>query len=134
MNIDVIADQQGDVLEPANSYLWIPSQKTVIAGDIVFNGVHLWLAASSATSRAAWRTTIDHMAALHPDVVVAGHKSAANRPDSPAVLQETSAYLSDFDAAKRASTAPADIVAAMRAKYPDRAVGGILAFAAAKAQ
>jgi glyoxylase-like metal-dependent hydrolase (beta-lactamase superfamily II) len=134
VDVQIVADRQGDVLKPANSYLWIPSQRTVIAGDIVFNGVHVWLAASSEASRAEWRRTIQQIADLHPLVVVAGHKSDVNAPDGPDVLAATATYLTDFDAAKRASAIPEDVVATMRTKYPQRAVSAILWAAARQAK
>ena len=34
--------------------LWIPSIRTVVAGDAVFNGVHVWLAGVNAERRASW--------------------------------------------------------------------------------
>lgn len=134
VDVQVVVDQQGDVLNRSNSYLWIPSQRIVIAGDIVFNGVHVWLAASSEASRAAWRHSIQKIADLHPLVVVAGHKSRADAPDSPDVLAATAAYLTDFDAAKNAAVTPDEIVAAMLKKYPDRKVPMILQAAARQAR
>ncbi len=83
--VEVIPDLQGDVLEPSNSVLWIPSLKAVLAGDVVFNGVHPWLAASTPESRAAWQGSLKRIAALKPRIVIAGHK----RPglsDSPAAV------------------------------------------------
>ena len=134
VEIRVVADRQGDVLEPANSYLWIPSQRIVIAGDIVFNQVNVWLAASSPSSRAAWRQTIKDIAALKPLIVVAGHKRSADLPDTPDVLTATSNYLADFDSAKRGASTPEQIVSTMQQKYPGLAVGGILVYAARTAQ
>jgi glyoxylase-like metal-dependent hydrolase (beta-lactamase superfamily II) len=129
--VEIVADQQGDVLRPANSYLWIPSQRIVVTGDIVFNGVHVWLAASSDASRAEWRRSIQRIIDLHPLVVVAGHKSSVNAPDTPDSLAAMIAYLNDFDAAKKAAATPDELVATMRQKYPQRAVNAIL-WAAAK--
>src|SRR4051812_34288527 len=37
-----------------NNYVWIPSIKTVVAGDIVFNGVHPWTAEGKSADRKAW--------------------------------------------------------------------------------
>jgi len=53
--VRLLADLQGDVLHPTNSALWIPSLRAVLAGDIVFNGVFPYLAASTPASRAAWQ-------------------------------------------------------------------------------
>src|SRR5207253_3379380 len=41
--VEVIPDLMGDVRAPTNSILWIPSLKTVLAGDVVFQDVHPWL-------------------------------------------------------------------------------------------
>jgi glyoxylase-like metal-dependent hydrolase (beta-lactamase superfamily II) len=51
-SVEIIPDLQGDVLEPTNSFVWIPSLRAVVAGDIAFNGVHVWLADSDEKSRA----------------------------------------------------------------------------------
>jgi glyoxylase-like metal-dependent hydrolase (beta-lactamase superfamily II) len=134
VDIQVVADRQGDVLNPANSYLWIPSQRTVLTGDIAFNGTHLWLAASNEASRAAWRGSIQEISALHPLVVIAGHKSSVSAADTPDVLAATSQYLTDFDAARKANTTPDALIAAMREKYPSRAVPAILQAAAWRAK
>src|SRR5947209_5214176 len=63
--VDVVPDLSGDVLAPTNSFLWIPSLRAVLAGDIVFNGVHPWLGSSDEASRAAWLTSLDRIASLH---------------------------------------------------------------------
>jgi len=39
-----IMQGQGDEAKTTNSFVWIPSIKAIIAGDIVFNEVHPWLA------------------------------------------------------------------------------------------
>ena len=57
-----------------NSYIYIPSIKTVVAGDTVFRGVHPWTANTKPEQRKAWIKTLDDIAALHPTTVIAGHK------------------------------------------------------------
>jgi glyoxylase-like metal-dependent hydrolase (beta-lactamase superfamily II) len=128
--IEIVADQQGDVLRPTNSFLWIPSLHAVVAGDIVFNGIHAWLGASSPEARVAWHRAIARIRALHPAIVVAGHKSRADLPDSPDVLQRMDQYLTDFDAARSASPDPAGLIAAMTAKYPSYPERGLLGYSA----
>ncbi len=128
--VRIFPDVQGDVLKPANSYFWIPSIRTVITGDIVFNGGHVWLAASDEASRAAWQKSLQQVAALKPAVVIAGHKSRVDAPDTDKAISATSAYLTDFDAAVKASTAPDGVVAIMRQKYPALVNQPILTYAA----
>jgi glyoxylase-like metal-dependent hydrolase (beta-lactamase superfamily II) len=128
--IEIVPDQQGDVLRPTNSFVWIPSLRAVIAGDIVFNGVHPWLAASSPASREAWHRSIQRIADLHPTIVIAGHKSSADAPDTPDVLEAMSQYLTDFDAARATSYHLSELVSAMKAKYPRYAVPQLLEYSA----
>src|SRR5882757_6471435 len=54
--LEVHGGVQGD--EADNSYVWIPSIKTVVAGDIVYRGVHAWTAETKADQRKAWVKTL----------------------------------------------------------------------------
>jgi glyoxylase-like metal-dependent hydrolase (beta-lactamase superfamily II) len=128
--IEVVPDLTGDVLTPTNSFLWIPSLRAALAADIVFNGVNPWLGASDEASRAAWRQAVKQIADLHPAIVVAGHKKDVNAPDSPDVLTFMDHYLTDFDAFKKSSSSSQQLFAAMKAKYPDLAVQGLLGYSA----
>ena len=128
--VEVIPDLTGDVLTPTNSFLWIPSLRTALAGDIAFNGVHPWLGASSEASRVAWRAAVKRIADLHPVSVVAGHKKDIASPDSPDVLRFMDQYLADFDSLRKTSANGDELRTAMLQKYPDLAVRGLLAFGA----
>jgi glyoxylase-like metal-dependent hydrolase (beta-lactamase superfamily II) len=116
---DVIKDFQGDVLKKANTFVWIPSLKAVIAGDIVFNGVYAYLAASTVETRRAWQASLRLIAALHPQVGIAGHKKDKSFPDSLQAVTTMEKYLSDFDAGIKTSSNADELVATMKKKYPD---------------
>lgn len=128
--LQLLADLQGDVLHPTNSAIWIPSLRAVLAGDIVFNGVYPYLAASTPGSRTAWQGSLDSLAALHPDVVVAGHKASADLPDTPAALEFMHHYLRDFDAARASAANVREMITTIRAKYPDLTVAMLLGYSA----
>jgi len=128
--VEVVPDIQGDVLEPTNSFVWIPSLRTVIAGDIVFNHVHPWLAASDVASRQRWHQSIARIDGLHPQVVIAMHKKTLDTPDTPGVLHAMDQYLTDFDAARAASPDSAGLVTTMKQKYPDYAIPMLLEYSA----
>ncbi len=70
--LEIHGGVQGD--DRNNSYVWIPSLETVIAGDLTYRGVHVRTAETKAADRKAWRKTLDEVAARKPTVVVAGHK------------------------------------------------------------
>ena len=128
--VDVIPDLTGDVVVPTNSFLWIPSLRAALAGDIVFNGVHPWLGGSDEASRTAWRAAVKRIADLKPLIVVAGHKRDVALPDSPAALAFMDAYLSDFDALRKTSADGAALRDAMLAKYSNLGVPMLLQFGA----
>jgi len=115
--VEVIPDLQGDMPTKLDSFLWIPSLRAILAGDLIFSGVHPYLASSSEKARADWRASCRQMSDLHPLVVVAGHKKAAD--DSPDVLKFMDRYLADFEVARMQSPDAPALVAAMTRKYPD---------------
>ncbi|MGE0869451.1 MAG: MBL fold metallo-hydrolase [Kofleriaceae bacterium] len=113
--LEIHGPVQGD--SPDNSYVWIPSIKTVIAGDIVYRGVHPWTAEADAAKRKAWIKTIDELAALGPTTVIAGHKDPKAANDV-ASLKATRDYLEAFDAAVASAKTSADVQTKMKAKFP----------------
>ncbi|MGH9885048.1 MAG: MBL fold metallo-hydrolase [bacterium] len=128
--VELVPDLTGDVIKPTNSFLWIPSLRTVLAGDIAFNGVHPWLGSSDEASRVAWKAALKRIADLKPTAVVAGHKKDPAAPDSPDALTFMDHYLSDFDAFRKSSSTGPELMNAMRQKYPDLAIIGLLGYAA----
>jgi glyoxylase-like metal-dependent hydrolase (beta-lactamase superfamily II) len=126
----LIKDFQGDVLKPANSFLWIPSLRAVIAGDIVFDGVHPWLADSTEQTRSAWLHSLEFIGSLQPRVVVAGHRKDAADGNSPKSVDFMRRYLRDFEIARMASANADGLVAAMTQRYPALAQTKFLDFAA----
>ena len=74
--------------------LHVPSIGLVVAGDVVYNGVHQMMLEGGDGGLQAWLDGIDRIAALNPRVVVAGHKNK-DLPDDPKILDETRQYLRD---------------------------------------
>lgn len=60
----VTAHTRGD------SYVWLPEERVLFTGDLVFNGGTPF-AMSGSPKR--WLTVLDHLAALEPETVVPGH-------------------------------------------------------------
>jgi glyoxylase-like metal-dependent hydrolase (beta-lactamase superfamily II) len=65
----------------------------VLAGDVLYNGVHQYLREAGGDGLAAWVRAIDRVEALRPRVAVAGHKNAANDDDAARQIGETRDYL-----------------------------------------
>lgn len=105
--------------------LHVPDIGLVVAGDAVYNDVHLYLAESDPDRRKAWIAAIDTIEALNPRTVISGHKRAG-RPDDPNTLEETRQYIRDFDRVAAATTTARDLYDQMLAIYPDRVNPGVL--------
>ncbi|MFF4960697.1 MBL fold metallo-hydrolase [Streptomyces sp. NPDC001222] len=105
--------------------LHVPSIGLVVAGDAVYNDVHLYLAESPAEGRRAWLHALDTIAALDPEAVVAGHKNP-DRPDDPKTIDETRRYIHDFQAIEERTTTTLDLYRAMLELHPDRVNQGAL--------
>jgi glyoxylase-like metal-dependent hydrolase (beta-lactamase superfamily II) len=131
-SVETIPDLQGDVLDPTNSFVWVPALRTVIAGDIAFNYVHVYLGDSTEESRQQWQHSIQRIQSLHPRLVIAGHKKRADLADTPRALIATSEYLKAFDAARKSACDPKALVDSMKQRYPDYGAANLLVFSATR--
>ncbi len=122
-SLEVHGPVQGDAA--TSSYVWIPSIKTLVTGDIVYQGVYAWTAETTAESRQAWQKTLDELTALNPEIVVAGHKDPKLKDDATGIAA-TRAYLKDFDVAVAASKSAEELEAKVKAKYPKLAMDIVL--------
>jgi glyoxylase-like metal-dependent hydrolase (beta-lactamase superfamily II) len=113
--LEIHGPVQGDAA--TNSYVWIPSIKAVVTGDIVYQGVYPWTAETTPEARQAWLKTLDELTALAPAVVVAGHKDPKLKDDMTGIVA-TRSYLKDFDEAVAASKSAEELEGKMKAKYP----------------
>ncbi|WP_439891250.1 MBL fold metallo-hydrolase [Ralstonia sp. 25C] len=103
---------------PARTYLWIPSLKTVAGGVVVFNGDHVWVAdTQTRESRLGWLQTLDNIAALKPATVVPGHFSGA-MPKGLDAVRFTADYLKTFELQAAKANNSAELVKAMKTAYP----------------
>jgi glyoxylase-like metal-dependent hydrolase (beta-lactamase superfamily II) len=105
--------------------LYIPSLALIVAGDVVYNGIHPYLAETDSQSRLEWIAALDRLEALGARVVVAGHKVPEN-DDDPRNIERTRQYLRDFNRLDTTTATAIELYEAMLALYPDRANPGSL--------
>ena len=108
-----------------SSCLHVPSIGLIVAGDVVYNGIHPYLGETDTQSRLAWIATLDKLDALNPKAVIAGHKVPEN-DDDPRIIAETRQYLRDFDRLNAATMSARELYDAMLEIYPDRVNPGSL--------
>ncbi|MDQ8701122.1 MBL fold metallo-hydrolase [Streptomyces sp. LHD-70] len=118
--LHVMTIGQGDI--PDNTVVHVPCIDAVVAGDVVYNGVHPFLGASGPDEWPQWIASIDAIAALSPRRVVAGHK----RPELPdddlvASLGATRSYIAEFIQAVDQADSARDVISRMLDLYPDHA-------------
>src|SRR6266851_1374890 len=78
--IEVLKHIQGDTDE--NTMLWIPGQKILIAGDVLFNGVHLYAAETDSKAREKWLNSLQEIRELKPSIVIPGHSKVGAPVDA----------------------------------------------------
>ena len=105
--------------------LHVPSIGLVVAGDAVYNNVHLYLLETVDGGMKAWLSALDTIEALNPASVVAGHKDA-NRPDAPETIAETRRYLLDAQELLATSGTARSFYDAMLARHSGRVNQGAL--------
>jgi glyoxylase-like metal-dependent hydrolase (beta-lactamase superfamily II) len=99
--------------------LHVPSIGLVVAGDVVYNRVHLYLSESDAGGRRQWLEAIQKVAALRPTAVVAGHKRPG-MADDPLIIEESAQYIRDFDRLAEKATDARELWDRMRELHPHR--------------
>jgi glyoxylase-like metal-dependent hydrolase (beta-lactamase superfamily II) len=104
-----------------SSVVHVPDLDAVVGGDVAYNGIHCWLAQTDHEKRERWIASLDTIAALHPKIVVAGHKAPEARDDDPeAILTATKTYIRDFDKAVTESRTPEGVIDKMMRLHGER--------------
>ena len=128
--LTVYGPVQGD--DTHNSYVYIPSIRTVVAGDVVYNGIYPWTKETNKAQRLDWIKAVNKIQALHPVAVVAGHKDPT-LPDDTAALAFMKDYLSFYDEALVSAATKEAFVARIKERFPSLGLEIILQLAAGAA-
>jgi glyoxylase-like metal-dependent hydrolase (beta-lactamase superfamily II) len=105
--------------------LHVPSIGLVVAGDAVYNDVHVFLGESNSDSRKEWLAALDTIESLKPSSIVAGHKRP-DATDTPNTIGETRRYIRDFDRIATEAQSAQDLYNRMLTLYPNRVNPGAL--------
>ena len=113
--LQIVGGVQGD--GPNNSYVWIPSLRAVIAGDVVFSGSHF----NPPKMPQEWIKTLDQIADLKPVTVIPGHQGASARTDA-STIASMKKYIQDYNDALSSSKSAVEFRSVMTRKYPNYAL------------
>lgn len=103
------------------SYLWVPSNRTILGGVGLSSGIHVWTAdAQTEKERNEWRKTVKQMNRLNPRAVIPGHY-IGDIPTGTQAIDFTYQYLVDVDQVLKDHKDSASVIAALKEKYPNLA-------------
>ncbi|MGI5132935.1 MBL fold metallo-hydrolase [Pseudonocardia sp. CA-107938] len=108
------------------SVLHAPAIDLVVAGDVIYNGVHQFLREATGDGIDQWRRAIDIVEALNPRYVVAGHKNEELDDDATRTIAETRQYLDVAQSLLAQHDSALGFFDAMLERFPDRLNAGAL--------
>ena len=99
-----------------NSFVFIPSLKAVVTGDIVFD--HVYFGVQKDKAREDWSKTIDQILALKPEIIVPGHEGTGAKHDASAIAFMKK-YIADWDVNVTKSKNAAEMRENVLKQYPN---------------
>jgi len=123
--LQVLGPMQGDHVR--STVVWDAETRTLIAGDILYNGVYVWLGEHTGPRYADWLAVLDKLEAMNPVRIVAGHRQPG-LPDDSMSIAWTRAYINAFVAARSKAKSAKELAALMTERYPNatEVYGGFL--------
>ncbi len=114
--IEVLKNIQGDTDE--NTMLWIPGQRILIAGDVLFNDMHVYTAETDSKARGEWLDSLQKIRELKPSVVIPGHSKVGAPLDASTAVDFTENYLLVFEKELKTAKDADNLVNTMKEKFP----------------
>jgi glyoxylase-like metal-dependent hydrolase (beta-lactamase superfamily II) len=108
------------------SVLHVPTLDLVVAGDVIYNGVHQYLREAQGDGITEWLRAIDTVEALHPRFIVAGHKNKDLDDDAARTVAQTREYLNAAAELLTKHDTAMGFFDAMLERFPDRLNAGAL--------
>lgn len=103
----------------ANSFVWIPSLKTALGGELVTYGRHPWMADTpTKAERIEWVDALNSMLSLKPERVIPGHYDLYV-PDGVKAVLFTRDYIVRFEQELIVAKNSGKLIDAMKLSYPD---------------
>jgi len=130
---ELVIVEMGATDSDDTTVLHVPDLDLVVAGDVIYNGVHMYLVQPAIVGGfGPWRQAIDDVEALRPRHIVCGHQNRRLDDDAARTIAETRQYLDDADDLLRAERTAVDFFTAKVERYPDH-LGRTVLWAGARA-
>ena len=124
---DLVIVEVGHSDTDDTTVLHVPDLELVVAGDVIYNGAHLYLGESVTVGGLdPWRAAIHKVAGLKPRHIVAGHQNRLLDDDAQRTISETRQYLDDADELLRTEETAVDFFNAKIGRYPNHLARTVL--------
>ncbi|KAJ7809168.1 beta-lactamase-like protein [Mycena leptocephala] len=115
------------------TFLHVPPLDMVVAGDIVYNDVHMWMRESTTQGqRDAWIRSLDKVAAVNPGIVVGSHHRQGV-VDGAFNIDASKEYISTFSRLVTKAKNATDLYNKVLEVYPNR-IGNLVLWLGCQAQ
>jgi glyoxylase-like metal-dependent hydrolase (beta-lactamase superfamily II) len=114
--LEVLKHIRGDTDE--NTMLWIPGQRILIAGDVLFNDMHVYTAETDNKARGEWLNSLNEIRELKPAVVIPGHSKVGAPLDASTAVDFTQNYLLVFEKELKTAKDPDSFTTTMKERFP----------------
>lgn len=123
--LQVLGPMQGDHVR--STVVWDAETRTLIAGDVLYNGVYVWLGEHTPQRYADWLAVLDKLEAMGPNRIIAGHRQPG-LPDDNMSIAWTRAYIKAFADARSRTKTTKELATLMTQRYPNatEVYGGFL--------
>ncbi|MGW0086773.1 MBL fold metallo-hydrolase [Streptomyces sp. NPDC003393] len=123
---DLVIVEAGHSDTDDTSVLHVPDLDLVVAGDVIYNGVHQFLVEAGNGGLDAWRRAIAVVEDLRPRHIVTGHKNKELDDDATRCIDETRQYLDAAEELLARHDNALDFFNAMLERFPERLNPGAL--------
>jgi glyoxylase-like metal-dependent hydrolase (beta-lactamase superfamily II) len=114
--IEVLRNIRGDTDE--NTMLWISEQRILIAGDVLFNNMHVYTPETDSKARGKWLNSLQKIRELKPSVVIPGHSKVGAPLDASTAVDFTENYLLAFEEELKKAKDPDTFITTMKERFP----------------
>jgi glyoxylase-like metal-dependent hydrolase (beta-lactamase superfamily II) len=114
--IAILKNIQGDTDQ--NTMLWIPGQRILITGDVLFNNMHVYTAETDSKAREKWLHSLNKIRQLRPSVVIPGHSKVGASLDATTAVDFTENYLLIFEEELKKAKDPESLINTMKERFP----------------
>ncbi|KZK85055.1 Hydroxyacylglutathione hydrolase [Pseudovibrio sp. Ad13] len=105
--------------DPSHTSLWVPSERTVVGGVLVYDNSHIWQADNpTSEKRKDWQKSLDDLLALNPKRVIPGHFLGNTNSQTVGSIAFTKAYVAAVEKNAALATNSDELVSLMKTEFP----------------